>query len=642
MKKRLLLLLLALSSALEILGQTSPQDTLPKTVERKISSVTVRGSKLRKITHYATLSTPLTSFDLQTAPSALADVLAGVELLPAVQGDDTNGRPLVAGGAPEETQLYLDGLLLHHPQGMGMRRMRARSRLSSSLLGDISLQSGGYGAYYGEALSGIIDMKSLPWEQIQSKTTLSLTSVGLQLLRSQRGVRHSLSTQASYTDLQPYGSVVKDSYHWHRRYYEPSAEALYNYRGERWRLKGLAKLSLAGADYSYPLAKGERLRSHLRERHAFTQLTAETDLSPHWSLSLGGNASYLFFAGTELVRAHDDLSTHDLGTHLRGELRFLGAERLDLRLGLEHLHRTFDQTYRSDRAYRMHYLAPLTAAYLHTEHSYRHLSLDLGLRLEHSWREGVLRAYPRFYLGWRHRAHALGLASGRYSQQPEPDQLKFVPELASAEVWNSSIVYNYLPGADKYSLGAFYKVYDGLVTYPAGLPVGLPKPFRADGVGRVYGLSAFAKKTIRAMEIWGTYSYIDGWLEDRDQPLGRPPQVAKHLLRTTFKYWIRSLRSLLAISGYWDSGAQFAGGVTLPNRSSLDLSLSYLPSPRVILHLGVTNLLGSTNYWGVDPSAPTAEDGHYTTNPSRRTFFFGCFITFPSRDKQSPSSLTAI
>lgn len=137
--------------------------------------------KWAKISRYSALSMPLSTLDLQTTLVAMGDVLGGLQVVPSVQGNDADGRLSVSGGSPNETQTYIDGLLVMHPNTLDMNNISVRSRFSPELFENIALHAGGYNASTGHALSGIIDLKTKALPRDSKKLIMGLNSTGLSL-----------------------------------------------------------------------------------------------------------------------------------------------------------------------------------------------------------------------------------------------------------------------------------------------------------------------------------------------------------------------------------------------------------------------------------------------------------------------------
>ena len=95
-----------------------------------------------------------TTLDILTTPRALGDILGGLREDPDTQSSDTDGRLSLQGGAPHESQVYIDGLRLPNPYSLSSKNSSVRSLLSPSECKEVNLLSGGYSASMGQALLG--------------------------------------------------------------------------------------------------------------------------------------------------------------------------------------------------------------------------------------------------------------------------------------------------------------------------------------------------------------------------------------------------------------------------------------------------------------------------------------------------------
>lgn len=102
--------------------------------------------------------------------------------------------------------------------------------------------------------------------------------------------------------------------------------------------------------------------------------------------------------------------------------------------------------------------------------------------------------------------------------------------------------------------------------------------YKMDGFGWVSDGNIFLKKAINLFEFLGSYAFTVGKIRSEDQATAIPlSHIAKHSVKTTLKYWIPKIILLIGTSYYWDSGISNIGVHSIPDRSRLDLSCSYLP-----------------------------------------------------------------
>ncbi|MCC7107718.1 MAG: TonB family protein [Deltaproteobacteria bacterium] len=99
----------------------------------------------------------LTRDEVRRVPGTFGDPLRVIENLPGLaRAPFVGGALIVRGANPEDTGVYFDGVeipLLYHFGGL-------TSVVNAEFLEDISFYPGGFGAYYGRATAGIVDVAS--------------------------------------------------------------------------------------------------------------------------------------------------------------------------------------------------------------------------------------------------------------------------------------------------------------------------------------------------------------------------------------------------------------------------------------------------------------------------------------------------
>ena len=93
-----------------------------------------------------------------------------------------------------------------------------------------------------------------------------------------------------------------------------------------------------------------------------------------------------------------------------------------------------------------------------------------------------------------------------------------------------------------------------------------------------------------------SYSYNDSrrrYLNDLTEQ--QPPYVSRHNLRLALKYGISIFN--FALTESFASGRKSEGRTT-PCYNSLDASVTYLASKRIIIYASLSNLLGRKNIYG--------------------------------------------
>lgn len=607
--------------------------------QRSIEGVTVSRRRLQPISGYAPLTSRFTTIDILMTPRALGDILGGLMEDPDAQSSDTDGRLSLQGGAPHESQVYIDGLRLPNPYSISSKNSSVRSILSPSECKEINLLSGGYSASMGQALSGVVQILSRDTKDVNPGSFISLSSIGPSFTWGLGAPSSAtkLELSASYTDLSLYDRVMPSAYPYTRSFYSPSLTASLWHDLPQATLKAQLNYTRMGLGYR-PNASLPTFHSRLREDRYYGRLTYVRSLGTACQLEVGAHTQYSDFSGSSLVSPQDQVLDHDLYAEARLALKYSG-EPFSILSGLDYSWRDYRETYEltGDR-HQLNFSNHLPVSFLEVSYLHRGLSISAGLRGEYA---SVLSAWsltPRLYAGYRLGKHIFSASWGRYTQLPEKEILRFIPALKSSRSEISQLSYSYGDKTPLLQLSLFYKSYQHLTR---SLSVGYPKHFDDQGGGETYGLTLFHKGRLGTIDYSTSYSYTQARLSyDRYlQPLA-PSYVSPHTFRLTAKYWSGVLKSLLGCSYYIDAGAKgYSYDLTpiqLPMRSRLDLSWSYIASQKILLHLGCTNVLGTTNYWGIEPDSLSPTEGTRISTPSTRFFYIGCFITLSGKQKKTP------
>lgn len=102
----------------------------------------------------------MTRMDVYTLPGTAADPVNTSRLLPGVNsGPDSSGM-LIRGGAADETAYYFDGIRVEHPFLSETLHESYFSIFDNQIVEDFNVAASGFKAEYGNALSGVMDIKA--------------------------------------------------------------------------------------------------------------------------------------------------------------------------------------------------------------------------------------------------------------------------------------------------------------------------------------------------------------------------------------------------------------------------------------------------------------------------------------------------
>jgi len=141
--------------------------TLPLTENLDVilkASATILPAQIVQASRYTAGSgsdATLTSIEVVTTPGAAADVFRAIQTFPGLQSVDEGAGLFVRGGDISETKVFLDDALVLSPYRHESPTGGAFGTFDPFLLNGIFFSSGGFGATQGDALSGVVELKTL-------------------------------------------------------------------------------------------------------------------------------------------------------------------------------------------------------------------------------------------------------------------------------------------------------------------------------------------------------------------------------------------------------------------------------------------------------------------------------------------------
>jgi hypothetical protein len=174
----------------------------------------------------------LTPLEVVTTPGTAADVNRAIQSLPGVQAGDEGTALFVRGGDFTETRVFLNDAGLLTPVQLQSPSGTFTGTVDPFLLDGIFFSSGGFGARYGDALSGVAALQT----QGRPQRTTATASAGLAALSGAAGFKLSptlsVRVAGNRSNLDPMFRLNGT----HRDYdppphgYDLSGSAIYNYR----------------------------------------------------------------------------------------------------------------------------------------------------------------------------------------------------------------------------------------------------------------------------------------------------------------------------------------------------------------------------------------------------------------------------
>jgi len=598
-----------------------------------IDEVIVKSDRHGRISNYAAQKVEINPFEVYTSPTAFGDILGALKIIPGAQSPGNDGRLYVRGGNSEESKTFIDGMMIYNPYTLSQKNVSVRGRFSPNLFQGISLQSGGYGSEFGQALSGLLSLNTK--DKLDSKIDINISSTGVEAAVVKLQQQSQISLGINYTNMRPYGQVFKDDYTW-KKYYEDISGNFLGIFNLSKRLNAKTQLSFSKSlvDYGHRNIDSILFNNDISETYVWGQTTWHYDFSKNSRLFLGSNITIDQFKGTDVSIQGDSVETNVIFSHHKIFYE-LKKKKLTYTAGVEAFYSRFDQNYRfiTDYSSDINDLV-LSNFYQVTFFPIDRTCLTFGVRTEYASAIDKYNLAPRLYASHKFNDnHILSFSAGSYFQNPGNDYLKLDKKLSFIKSNNVTLTYAYAKNRSKFQVDSYYKQYVNLITYDDyGL---FHTHLGNNGDGYAYGTDVFLKGFVDMLEYWVSYSYIDSERLQQSYSQRRMPDlISGHSFKFDLKYWLSPIRSLLGAGYHIESGTygevMINGHKTTmktPFRNSLTLNLSYLPFNNTIIHFSCQNVLGSNNIYGYTGSAYLNKYKAETT-PSKRFYYIALLLSF--------------
>jgi hypothetical protein len=223
---------------------------------------------------------------------------------------------------------------------------------------------------------------------------------------------------------------------------------------------------------------------------------------------------------------------------------------------------------------------------------------------------------PRATLSFVPNKHLqLSLVAGRYSQAAADDYMaQSRNTLGQSTADHAILSVQYKSKKTLLRIEPYWKKYHHLPLLENGI-------YRPHGYGTSRGVDVFLENhsLIKHLTTTFSYSFNDSerlYLDYTDVQM--PDYASRHNLRVTAKYSLGKF--IIGLAESYASGRHFPAGIT-PHYNSLDVNLTYLLSPKVIIYSSFSNILGRTNVFRYEANGTPVV-------PSRDRFFYiGIFVS---------------
>lgn len=579
----------------------------------------------------------LKPLDVVTTAGSMGDNIGALQMLPGTQNNAEDGRLFVRGGDPDETKTYIDGMKVFQPYTPTSPESPVRGRFSPFLFNGINFSTGGFGARFGDAMSGVLDMNTIDFPKVNS-VDISLMSLGGGAAVNKVWEKSALSFNAQYFHLGLYNAIFESRDEWLKSPQGGAGEVVFRQKTGKGLFKTYAAYDFTDfslKQYHLNAPNGELFA--LNNKNLYLNSSLDIPLGKHIDLLAGGS----FSTGKNMLDLDSlQIESDSKGVFGRVEIAARLLKNLKLTTGTTADHENYmDATqYGNSGSNNL-----LWDVYADSEWSVTHnFGIKTGIRQTYSSALEKSYVQPRISLAYQlSRKQNFSFAYGKYAQMPH---YRFWREATDLEFQSADqFLLNYLYQGEKNILRAevYHKKYSDLITYTQTGDFGFENVAN-NGYGEASGLDIFWRNDndlVKFLDFWISYSYIDSDRIYQDYPVKtQPSYVQNHNLSWVNKYWINSLRSQVGVSYKFSSGRPYTNmnsGDFLSERSqpyhSVDFNWSYLMSPQKILFFGINNVFNIKNEFGYRYSRTPNAQGIFLSEPvtpqNNQFFFVGFFWT---------------
>lgn len=259
----------------------------------------------------------------------------------------------------------------------------------------------------------------------------------------------------------------------------------------------------------------------------------------------------------------------------------------------------------------------------------------LGARAEYSSLLNKMNFAPRTSMAYKTGKNSqISLAYGHFYQKPEEDFLFSNTKLEFEQSTHLIANYQWTTEERSFRIELYDKQYNRLVKEtPAGL-------LSNEGEGFSRGIDLFWKdeKSIRNLDYWVSYSYIDAQREYKNYPTAATPSfVTDHTLNVVANYSIEQIGLRPGLTYSFASGRRYFNPNSesfLTNKTpayhNVNVNLSYVTTlfnKFAVLYGSLSNPFGFEQVFGYKYSADGTQRAEVRPSASR-TFFLGLFVNF--------------
>lgn len=615
----------------------------------------------------------LTSIDIVTTASANADVTGALKTLPGAQQVGESEGLFVRGGTAAETKTFIDGTLVNNFFFTGAPNIAARGRFSPFIFKGTVFSTGGYSALYGQALSSALILESIDLpDQSSANLNISVLSIGAGFQKLSKKKNASWGINYGYSNLDLAFALIKQQQDYSKSPGGHNVDANFRIKtSKNGMLKYYGYYNSNALAFTVPSLDSLNYRDKfsLKNTNVYHNLSWKEQFKNKWRLNAGisysNNRDDLSFGMTDADQKDVVLGSlgfvknfdiQNRGNYFNSKLvlekRFKGLNAL--RFGAEYNHSNDKVNFILFTGQKFPSVIKENIYSLFAEKDVyitNNLAAKLGLRAERSELFNRNNIAPRASLAYKVGKNAqASIAYGQFFQNPENRNLPAVNPLNFQKATHYIAQYQKTTSLTTFRVEAFYKDYDNLVK--TGLVNNQPRAVSNAGFGDAKGFELFwrDKKTIKNLDYWISYSFLDTKRDFANFPFAITPNfAAKHTASLVVKKFVTDWKMNVNFSYNFASSRLYyniqpdvnnSGKFVFADRGMIDpyhnvsFALNYLPKigkkdakSFVVYVLSISNVFNFKQQFGYNYSF-NGQRRQEIVPPSRQFVFIGAFFSF--------------
>ncbi|MEO5907800.1 MAG: TonB-dependent receptor [Ginsengibacter sp.] len=619
-------------------------------------------------------ATALNPIDIVTTASANGDITSAIKTLPGTQQVGESEGLFVRGGTASETKIFIDGTLVNNFFYSSEPGQATRGRFNPFLFKGTIFSSGGYSALYGQALSSVLLLESIDLpDKTSASFGISYLSANAGIQKLSKNKKSSWGVTYAYTNLSLVYNLIKQKFDYFQVPIVQQADANF-----RIKTSSTGMLKYYGTFSTTDVGFRNQDVDSLNMKDAFVLNNVNIYHNLSWKEYLGKgwkiNAGTSYSTNKDKIKnelqnsdnekqefvdqplyAYKNFNLINKGQYVNAKVVFdKNLKSLSaIRFGVEDNYSNEKLTYNeyNGTSYPQTIKENILSAFGESDiYLTNNIAVRVGVRAEHSQLLEKWNLAPRISFAYKFQNKSqISLAYGMFYQDPERKYLPSLNELHFQEATHYIVQYEKITSKRTFRTELFYKKYNDLIK-TSGAYNQTFTAINNNGFGDAKGIEFFYrdKKTIRNVDYWISYSYLDTKRDFLNYPfLLEPSFVSRQTASLVVKKFVMPLKTQFNMSYTFASGRPYYNLVydnsnnnykmiengRTKDYNNLSFSVNYLPSigklkakAFSVLVFSVTNVLVFNNVYNYNFSV-NGQNKVAITPPAKRFIYLGYFAS---------------